>query len=266
MELPSSSGLSKKPKGLDNIRNGVSCLVDGCNSDLSQCREYHRRHKVCEFHSKTPNVTIGGREQRFCQQCSRFHSLGEFDDGKRSCRKRLDSHNRRRRKPPSESLSISAGGLIPKQQGTTFLSFDTTSEQLPSTVLDSYWADPLGLENNVGGPFYNTHSFNGPNQFKIISGSDYPISEPLFSNHGSVSGNINDYNTVRVVESNCALSLLSTATIAETRGIGFEHSVMPNIQFCEGPMSQNNDIHGQGFLHNGPSCSGPGPTLSFKWE
>lgn len=29
----------------------------------------------------------------------RFHSLEEFDEGKRSCRKRLDGHNRRRRKP-----------------------------------------------------------------------------------------------------------------------------------------------------------------------
>ncbi|XP_047959407.1 squamosa promoter-binding-like protein 13A [Salvia hispanica] len=79
------------------------CLVDGCSADLSACRDYHRRHKVCEAHSKTPKVTIGGREQRFCQQCSRFHSLVEFDEGKRSCRKRLDGHNRRRRKAQTRS-------------------------------------------------------------------------------------------------------------------------------------------------------------------
>lgn len=30
---------------------------------------------------------------------SRFHLLAEFDDGKRSCRKRLAGHNERRRKP-----------------------------------------------------------------------------------------------------------------------------------------------------------------------
>ncbi|MDG2865975.1 hypothetical protein P7M39_24385, partial [Vibrio parahaemolyticus] len=54
------------------------------------------RHKVCEVHSKTAQVSIGGQKQRFCQQCSRFHSLEEFDEGKRSCRKRLDGHNRRR--------------------------------------------------------------------------------------------------------------------------------------------------------------------------
>lgn len=32
------------------------------------------------------------------QNC-RFHILAEFDEGKRSCRKRLAGHNERRRKP-----------------------------------------------------------------------------------------------------------------------------------------------------------------------
>nr|XP_043636667.1 squamosa promoter-binding-like protein 6 [Erigeron canadensis] len=75
------------------------CKVLGCNKDLSSCKDYHKRHKVCEIHSKTPKVIVNGIEQRFCQQCSRFHLLREFDDGKRSCRKRLAGHNERRRKP-----------------------------------------------------------------------------------------------------------------------------------------------------------------------
>lgn len=67
-----SSSSSKRTRG-----NGVGnnqmpiCLVDGCDSDFSNCREYHKRHKVCEVHSKTPVVTINGHKQRFCQQCSR---------------------------------------------------------------------------------------------------------------------------------------------------------------------------------------------------
>lgn len=76
------------------------CQVQGCGKDLSTCKDYHKRHKVCEDHSKTAKVIVNGIEQRFCQQCSRFHLLGEFDDGKRSCRKRLAGHNERRRKPP----------------------------------------------------------------------------------------------------------------------------------------------------------------------
>lgn len=67
----SSSGSSKRARAINNGTQRVSCLVDGCQSDLSNCRDYHRRHKVCELHSKSAQVTIGGHKQRFCQQCSR---------------------------------------------------------------------------------------------------------------------------------------------------------------------------------------------------
>ncbi|KAK7327857.1 hypothetical protein VNO77_21950 [Canavalia gladiata] len=83
-----------------------SCQVDGCNADLSDAKSYHRRHKVCEYHAKAPAVLIGEQHQRFCQQCSRFHELSEFDDSKRSCRKRLAGHNERRRKNASEYQGI----------------------------------------------------------------------------------------------------------------------------------------------------------------
>lgn len=79
--------------------NPPKCQAEGCKADLSGAKHYHRRHKVCEFHSKAAFVVVGGQQQRFCQQCSRFHVLAEFDEAKRSCRKRLADHNRRRRKP-----------------------------------------------------------------------------------------------------------------------------------------------------------------------
>ncbi|KAG0455452.1 hypothetical protein HPP92_024433 [Vanilla planifolia] len=48
-------------------------------SDLSGCRVYHRRQKVCELHSKTPLLMVGGQEQRFCQQYnSRGLLLGKW--------------------------------------------------------------------------------------------------------------------------------------------------------------------------------------------
>ncbi|KAF8691242.1 hypothetical protein HU200_040365 [Digitaria exilis] len=75
------------------------CQAEGCKADLTAAKHYHRRHKVCEFHAKAAAVAAGGKQQRFCQQCSRFHVLAEFDEAKRSCRKRLTEHNRRRRKP-----------------------------------------------------------------------------------------------------------------------------------------------------------------------
>ncbi|KAL3505532.1 hypothetical protein ACH5RR_035373 [Cinchona calisaya] len=81
------------------------CQVDDCKENLSRAKDYHRRHKVCEFHSKATKALVAKLMQRFCQQCSRFHPLSEFDEGKRSCRRRLAGHNRRRRKTQPEDAS-----------------------------------------------------------------------------------------------------------------------------------------------------------------
>ncbi|XP_039124443.1 squamosa promoter-binding-like protein 16 isoform X2 [Dioscorea cayenensis subsp. rotundata] len=116
-----TSSSSKRSRTPNNAGQIACCLVDGCKSDLSKCRDYHRRHKVCEVHSKTQIVMVGGQEQRFCQQCSRFHLLVEFDEVKRSCRKRLDGHNRRRRKPQPDPLS--AANLFTNHQGIRFTSY-----------------------------------------------------------------------------------------------------------------------------------------------
>ncbi|XP_062170115.1 squamosa promoter-binding-like protein 3 [Alnus glutinosa] len=99
--------LSGKRGGSTASSGGVSparCQAEKCGADLTDAKRYHRRHKVCEIHSKAPAVTVAGLRQRFCQQCSRFHELSEFDEAKRSCRRRLAGHNERRRKAgPTES-------------------------------------------------------------------------------------------------------------------------------------------------------------------
>lgn len=151
----SSSGSAKRARTPGHGTQVVSCLVDGCKSDLSKCRDYHRRHKVCELHSKTAKVTIGGHEQRFCQQCSRFHSLGEFDEGKRSCRKRLDGHNRRRRKPQPEPLSITSGRFLSSHQGTRLLAFSNPQVFPASAGVTSAWAGNIKTENDA--VLYNSH-------------------------------------------------------------------------------------------------------------
>lgn len=81
------------------------CQVEGCDVALVNAKDYHRRHKVCEMHSKEAKVVVLGIEQRFCQQCSRFHVVSEFDDSKRSCRRRLAGHNERRRKSSHDSVA-----------------------------------------------------------------------------------------------------------------------------------------------------------------
>jgi len=61
---------SSKKAGSSNIP--PCCQVENCDADLSEAKQYHRRHKVCEYHAKTPAVHIAGLQQRFCQQCSRL--------------------------------------------------------------------------------------------------------------------------------------------------------------------------------------------------
>ncbi|KAF7838827.1 squamosa promoter-binding-like protein 13A [Senna tora] len=128
----SPSGSSKRARGMNSNNNGshstnvASCLVDGCNSDLGKCRDYHRRHKgssVVQVHAVQVHVGNELGQQR----------IQEFDEGKRSCRKRLDGHNRRRRKPQAEGL-VRSGSFLSNYQGTQMLPF-SSSHAYPSTAM-----------------------------------------------------------------------------------------------------------------------------------
>ncbi|PKA51434.1 Squamosa promoter-binding-like protein 12 [Apostasia shenzhenica] len=108
---PSSCSSFKKPRVSNKAIESSYCQVEGCNIDLIAAKDYHRKHKVCESHSKSPNVIVAGKERRFCQQCSRFHDLSEFDQKKRSCRRRLSDHNARRRKPQPQTVAFNSSGF-----------------------------------------------------------------------------------------------------------------------------------------------------------
>ncbi|KAL5972534.1 Squamosa promoter-binding-like protein 4 [Asimina triloba] len=97
-----SSAAAAAKKGSGGL-SPPSCQAEKCSADLTDAKRYHRRHKVCELHAKAAVVMVAGLRQRFCQQCSRFHELSEFDETKRSCRRRLAGHNERRRKNSTES-------------------------------------------------------------------------------------------------------------------------------------------------------------------
>ncbi|XP_013642268.2 squamosa promoter-binding-like protein 14 [Brassica napus] len=118
---PSKKGRSGSPGSGGNY---PVCQVDNCSQDLSHGKDYHRRHKVCEVHSKATKALVGKQMQRFCQQCSRFHLLSEFDEGKRSCRRRLAGHNRRRRKT-TQPEEVASGVVAPgNRDGTSNANMD----------------------------------------------------------------------------------------------------------------------------------------------
>ncbi|KAK8526306.1 hypothetical protein V6N12_020784 [Hibiscus sabdariffa] len=112
---------TKRSKPNSQSTHILCCQVEGCNLNLSSAKDYHRKHRVCESHSKSPKVIVGGLERRFCQQCSRFHSLSEFDEKKRSCRRRLSDHNARRRKPQTEAVRFGAARSSSAEYGTGFI-------------------------------------------------------------------------------------------------------------------------------------------------
>ncbi|KAI3673617.1 hypothetical protein L6452_39741 [Arctium lappa] len=273
MALSSSpSGSSKRARPINNnttINPAVCCLVDGCKSDLSNCKEYHRRHKVCEVHSKTPQVSINGQKQRFCQQCSRFHSLDEFDEGKRSCRKRLDGHNRRRRKPQLDNSRASS--LFAGHQGTTMLQFSSPHVYQTTTLTNPLWAGMVKSEEEAT---YSTHHSNlahKQNPFSESSSGAKKLTEKqqfnLFQNSGShlklnhqtssppkvcqqpvlnFEANSSSYDKLfcdgypppaqlqPVVQSDCALSLLSSSP-SQTSCTTLSHVVHPPNSFPATP-------------------------------
>ncbi|BBG93880.1 Squamosa promoter-binding protein-like transcription factor family protein [Prunus dulcis] len=238
MKSSSSAASLKRPRRTNNGAQIASCLVDGCNSDLSECRDYHRRHKVCELHSKTSKVTIKGQEQRFCQQCSRFHSLEEFDEGKRSCRRRLAGHNKRRRKPQLEPMSSNLGRFLSSYQGTRFLQFGSPQVCPTNAVMNSAWGGAMKAENDD--VLLHSHSQLSETRRNLFPGSlsceqsiESMLSQPSASQQlvgtNFALGNSGNSNKMfanglyRDVESNRALSLLSS-TPASRGEIGLSHA------------------------------------------
>lgn len=67
----SYSTSAKRSRSNPQTTQAALCQVEGCGLDLSSAKDYHRKHRVCENHSKSPKVIVGGLERRFCQQCSR---------------------------------------------------------------------------------------------------------------------------------------------------------------------------------------------------
>ncbi|XP_042004144.1 squamosa promoter-binding-like protein 17 [Salvia splendens] len=186
MEKGSSSG----KKG----RTAPVCQVEGCRVDLTHAKPYYSRHKVCGMHSKSHTVIVASLHQRFCQQCSRFHQLPEFDQGKRSCRRRLAGHNERRRKPP-------AGSLLSPRYGSLFPSiFDRRNSG--GFVMDfSTYPTLNGLDTSSERVPGNQASITRKSQLPLQSSSHNPLPGPGSSLHGCFNG---------VSDSTSALSLLST--------------------------------------------------------
>ncbi|OIT28689.1 PREDICTED: squamosa promoter-binding-like protein 7 [Nicotiana attenuata] len=86
---------------------GSRCQVPDCEADISELKGYHKRHRVCLRCANATAVFLDGQSKRYCQQCGKFHILSDFDEGKRSCRRKLERHNNRRRRKATDSSKMS---------------------------------------------------------------------------------------------------------------------------------------------------------------
>ncbi|ESW34301.1 hypothetical protein PHAVU_001G141000 [Phaseolus vulgaris] len=247
----SSSSSSRKGRGGSvQPAQPPRCQVEGCMVDLSDAKAYYSRHKVCGMHSKSPTVIVAGLQQRFCQQCSRFHQLPEFDQGKRSCRRRLAGHNERRRKPPPSSLltsryaRLSSSAFDNSGRGGNFL-----------MELASY--PKLSLRNSL--PTSRSSELAPGSQTSTLSwhgNSETPSDIFLQGSVGGTSfaGHPPGESYPGVSDSSCALSLLSSQAWGSRNtvpSLGLNNM----INFNGTPMTQLTASSHGASLHELPNTS-----------
>lgn len=242
-----NSSLQGKRLRTTNFHSEIPvCQVHGCNKDLSSSKDYHKRHKVCNEHSKTAIVIVNGIEQRFCQQCSRFHLLAEFDEGKRSCRKRLAGHNERRRKPQFDT-----------HWGSRFL--DMTSQRrvpflFPEIFPGSFFYQENYEDNNNSKHPKLEHKPFGISQLAIsVKNEQFPAKsiqhqygmrkqDPSKVHTGGTTLSIQEFSKGQ--NSSCALSLLS----AHSQNLLHNSTdVSPTLRWTVEP---NHHVYVKGRDHN----------------
>ncbi|CAN7049954.1 unnamed protein product [Brassica rapa subsp. trilocularis] len=233
---PSVVALKKSKSSCGQSMQVPRCQIDGCELDLSSAKDYHRKHRVCESHSKSPVVTVGGFERRFCQQCSRLHAVSEFDEKKRSCRKRLSHHNARRRKSQG-MFPLNPERVYNGRQHTNMLwnelSLNTGSEEKYAWGTTTYETKPTQMES---GFTLNFQRGSGAEEQQVFASSNLSFSAYQTSagksNVQLPSKGVGEYSggLYETQDFYSALSLLSTSSDSH----GTKHH----------PMVESQPIHG----------------------
>uniref|UniRef100_A0A061RIA8 Squamosa promoter binding protein-like 7 n=1 Tax=Tetraselmis sp. GSL018 TaxID=582737 RepID=A0A061RIA8_9CHLO len=80
------------------------CQICSETVETKTVRKYIRNRRVCNPCRTSSSVVIEGKDMRFCQLCSWFHSLDAFDGKRHNCRVALEKHNNRRRAKSAKLL------------------------------------------------------------------------------------------------------------------------------------------------------------------
>ncbi|KAF5732230.1 Squamosa promoter-binding protein isoform 1 [Tripterygium wilfordii] len=189
-------------------------------------------------------------------QAVSFHSLEEFDEDKRSCRKRLDGHNRRRRKPQPDPITRS-GSILSNYQGACLLPLSNATFYPSSAMVNPGWSGVVngeavarhnnslqqqlhfGDEQNLFiEPSSSGGSYKGGKEFAFLQATSpgtSSVRRPLLKTIAfpqSVGGShmmFCDRLTTQVArDSDCALSLLSSSPRTQTSGTNFNNMLHPS--------------------------------------
>ncbi|XP_045821316.1 squamosa promoter-binding-like protein 2 isoform X1 [Trifolium pratense] len=250
-DLMSSLSVGKKLKSNGQNLKTPRCQVEGCGLDLSSAKKYHRSHNICEIHSKSRMVVVAGLERRFCQQCSRFHDLFEFDEEKRSCRRRLAHHNARRRKHgPLDAVqsSRSASRRAGKQQMNPLAHSKTDRnlalQNIPNSKLPQtkdFLLKPSKYNNDI------------PSSLAMLSAdSDVHFTCKALETK-STSPDIDDFldfsDTNATQDFTCALSLLSTISLEHSNHTTINPEAVTHAMNLRMPLASSESWCGDDDQH-----------------
>ncbi|XP_047094159.1 squamosa promoter-binding-like protein 9 [Lolium rigidum] len=158
----------------------MRCQVPGCEADIRELKGYHKRHRVCLGCAHASAVMLDSVQKRYCQQCGKFHVLLDFDDDKRSCRRKLERHNKRRRRKPDskdtleketdEQLDLSAdgsGGGELREEDIDGATCNILETILSNNVIDR--ETPVGSEDMLSSPTCTQSSLQNDQSKSIVT-------------------------------------------------------------------------------------------------
>jgi len=81
----------------------------------------------CRAHRKADSVMVEGILSRYCQQCTTMHEMKRFEGSMRSCRGKLEKHNKRRRTRLLAAGRPSSSAQLSLPASSVMNSFDSAS-------------------------------------------------------------------------------------------------------------------------------------------
>ena len=184
------AGGPKKKKSVKTyrgkIKTDIPCRIKGCSEMCHSA--YSARSRVCLTHIRASAVEIDGVMSRFCQKCTRFHSVDAFRPTNRTCSMQLDKTSKNSK--CGENTEINAGGAVvkdgsPRSDLAGEMTAKMTVEKL--MMLHSHASaaasiPPLGFTGGMPWGAATTAAWQAafnPTMFDSSLLSSFPVSAPL---------------------------------------------------------------------------------------